>query len=910
MTVARTQCLATAGLLIALLALAPPCAIAATPTTEAERKTLQANESPESLWTEGDWWRDPNAYERNWERMKARGLRYYDPKHYAWGQERNPGRSVIILDPPLPRTIKDDSRVQVEWFYTILGEDGKTETATATASAIVKWAETLRPQDPDGVPITRHYRLVGTGPTLLRQDNARRRIAQELLYAYQNGTDWRYEASGASVHRAMYTNPDIFESRATAQAAIERLGLSGAHWRNQIAHGNTRTESRIKEANRRFLQLMTQAQDHAPRALRTPWDPILLIDGKYLLTGGLIPRIDLLLQTANRIIRLQTEKLGQSHVHGRPTIIDGDELVVQGQRIRLTGIRVPPNAWCARYGMAQCAARARRQLKNLARNRRFMCVWPHSDTVAAGAQPARCEFRVHELKPCRDAARCSVSKRMVGAGWALAATIDGEFGELEHKAARLRRGMWRYIPATARNDAPRNLPPTPLEALMATNRSAIAWGNEQAPGPATILVLDPPLPRSDAQDAVELELYSTMIDDDGASHTDQCARELVLKFWWPSIEKAKAPVSLTHRLVDEGPGLDNRHHESRRRIAELVIGGAWYMNQDDERGLTVITKTLEHLQTRKVRQFTETDMKDILTAAGIKTGEWEDDAKEEIDTARTGANARWSHLAHQYLERLGRTARTATPLGRGASPIIVIDGRYLMTMTTTWRQRGLKATTRLFQTANSVIRHRIETNPSGKTETRENDKEENTMNYTAAALATAIVLGGACGTGTTNEAAAGEFPNWKGKWERDRGTAEVVDEAHIRMKDSGRVFRILGIGRLEDPEQARIAKDGIAKLVEGKKLDCQWLPGPAAEGNPMAAAPDGTPFSTCGVRMVNYATCRRESCLLPMMVVTNGYGIPEGGAWEQRSPNATKAMGKLKAREAEARHQKIGLWTE
>ena len=290
----------------------------------------------------------------------------------------------------------------------------------------------------------------------------------------------------------------------------------------------------------------------------------------------------------------------------------------------------------------------------------------------------------------------------------------------------------------------------------ATDRTAIAWSNEHAPDPATIMVLDPPLPRSGIHDAVEVELYSTMIDDDGASHMDQCARELVLKVWWPSIEKAKAPVSLTHRLVDEGPGLDSRYHESRRRIAELVIGGAWYMNQDDERGLTVIRRTLEHLQTHKVREFTETDIKEILTAPGIERGEWEGDAKAQIDTARTRANARWAHLAEQYLDRLGRTARTAAPLGRDASPIIVVDGRYLMTMNTIGEQGGLKTSERLFQTVNSLIRKQLELHNNGERRAM--------MNYTAATLMAAAVALGGC------------VPNQQGRRNRHRtGSVSKVE---------------------------------------------------------------------------------------------------------------------------------------
>ena len=836
--------LVTAGILIAALVL--PSTTAA--TTEAELKALQANESPESLWTDGDWWRDPKAYERHWQRRQAKWLN----KHYEWGAESDPSRRVLILDPPLPRTNQGEKRVQVEWFYAPLGQNG-TETASATANILAKWAQTLRPWDPDGVPVTMHHRLVGRGPTLLRQHDTRRRIAQELLYSHTDGTDWRYDASGASVHRAMYTHPDILESRATARAAIERLGLAETD-------DKARVERRITASNQRFLELMTRARDQNPRAVRTPWDPILLIDGKYLLTGGLIPRPNLLLRMANRIIRLQTEALSQSHVYGRPQIIDGDELVLQGQRIRLDAIRVPPDTWCARYGLAHCAMRARRALQSTAGNGRLRCAWDTSETVAAGAQPARCEFRLRELWPCRHPAQCSISRRMVATGRALAADTAGELhNDIEHRAARLKRGMWQQIPATARRDAPRGQPRTPVQALRATDRSAITWSNEHAPDPATIMVLDPPLPRSGIHDAVEVELYSTMIDDDGASHMDQCARELVLKVWWPSIEKTKAPVSLKHRLVDEGPGLDSRYHESRRRIGELVTGGAWYMNQDDERGLTVIRRTLEHLQTHKVREFTETDIKEILTAAGIETGEWENDAREEIETARTRANARWAHLAQQYLDRVRWTARTAAPLGRDASPIMVIDGKYLLTMNTIGEQGEMKATERLFQTANRLIRKELEAGNLQRNDVGKTANEERKMNYTAAVLATATAFLIGCGATTMETGGTTDtYPNWKGLWKRVTGPAEISpDAAHIRMKESGDVLRIVGLTPLKGAE-AEKAHRYLSGLIKGKRPSCIWPEKPAAEGDPRAVSKEGYPLASCTIRTQSYrGLCRK-----------------------------------------------------
>ena len=419
------------------------------------------------------------------------------------------------------------------------------------------------------------------------------------------------------------------------------------------------------------------------------------------------------------------------------------------------------------------------------------------------------------------------------------------------------------------------------------------------------MVLDPPLPRSGIHDAVEVELYSTMIDDDGASHMDQCARELVLKVWWPSIEKAKAPVSLTHRLVAEGPGLDSRYHESRRRIAELVIGGAWYMNQDDERGLTVVRRTLEQLQTRKVRQFTETDVKEILTAARIETGEWEDDAREEIDTARTRANARWAHLAQQYLDRVRWTARTAAPLGRDASPIMVIDGRYLVTMNTIGEQGGLQASERLFQTVNSLIRKQLELHNNG---------ERAMMNYTAAALIAAAVALGGCvpnqqdtGTGI---AQTGQYPNWKGLWKRETGPAEISpDAAHIRMKESGEALRIVGLKPLKGAE-AEKAHRYLSELIKGKRPSCIWPEKPAAEGDPRAVSKEGYPLASCTIRTQPYKRCTSFDCNVAHMAMKAGYGRFAGGAWESRLPTGKRGAAARKKMEQNARNALIGMWAE
>ena len=60
-------------------------------------------------------------------------------------------------------------------------------------------------------------------------------------------------------------------------------------------------------------------------------------------------------------------------------------------------------------------------------------------------------------------------------------------------------------------------------------------------------------------------------------------------------------------------------------------------------------------------------------------------------------------MAEQYLEKYRDQARLRSVLGLGASPIVVIDGRHVVTAHSVRRQGGLRATERLFQTVNSLI---------------------------------------------------------------------------------------------------------------------------------------------------------------------------------------------------------------
>lgn len=126
-------------------------------------------------------------------------------------------------------------------------------------------------------------------------------------------------------------------------------------------------------------------------------------------------------------------------VSGTAKAIDGDTVVVAGQRFRLTGIDAPePAQNCAlRNGNSyRCGKVARTALLDLIAGTKMVCV-PIAGTLE-GEPLARCR-----------AGGFDVSRNMVHTGWALAYPPDtSPYTDTEAKARKAKRGLWqgRFIP--------------------------------------------------------------------------------------------------------------------------------------------------------------------------------------------------------------------------------------------------------------------------------------------------------------------------------------------------------------------------------------------------------------------------------------------------------------------------------
>ena len=284
------------------------------------------------------------------------------------------------------------------------------------------------------------------------------------------------------------------------------------------------------------------------------------------------------------------------------------------------------------------------------------------------------------------------------------------------------------------------------KVIARTDRARTIWGLEHQPNGATVLELHPPLPRV-GEGRVEVELFTPFLEDDGVSTGDLYARDIALGAWWPSIEQARLPVSLIHRQIDEGAGLDSRYREYRRAIRELVVEGAWYAEQGDERGLELVRRAMRrHADRARPSPIAAQEIDELLTGAGFDPAGWREATREAVEEARARDHERWNALANQYLAWDGYSDRTS-PLGRISQPIIVVDGRYLVSAMTVSLQGGHRGIERLFQTVNRLIRERIEE--------RKLEKGGRTMNATAIALAATVCIG-LVGCGPTQVADVGK----------------------------------------------------------------------------------------------------------------------------------------------------------
>ena len=295
--------------------------------SEATLKERQESATDQDLWTNGDYWRDQKKWLRTWIRVR-KSFDWLPAEAIGKGKEVRPrAHKVVVLDPPLP-TSTPPGTVQVEWFHAPY--DGKDSHAVwgSMGTQTMLWRNSWNIDRDDGPPVTMIWRMVGKGPNLLRRFNENRRVFQEMVYAWGDG---QFEQGFISAYLALHRwarFQDLATVRSRGQgAAILRLSGTGklknwdtisiSEWWERV--DSKETKARIEETDSRYFEMMTRGIEQNRRLRRVPQDPIILINGKFLLTGQLESNATRLFGMVNWIVREERERTAASAVNHRET---------------------------------------------------------------------------------------------------------------------------------------------------------------------------------------------------------------------------------------------------------------------------------------------------------------------------------------------------------------------------------------------------------------------------------------------------------------------------------------------------------------------------------------------------------------------------------------------------------------
>ena len=244
--------------------------------------------------------------------------------------------------------------------------------------------------------------------------------------------------------------------------------------------------------------------------------------------------------------------------------------------------------------------------------------------------------------------------------------------------------------------------------LKRTAERPVKWGDELRATRSNMLVLDPPLKKGSGPGTVHVEVFQRLIDDDGHSVASIHAKAFTVIEWFGELlEQEDLPVTLNDYTVGKGPGLSEEFEDARAMLQEMTEILSWRFPGAEDPETAALGRRLLRMgmkgQLRNVKR--RVDMERLIRDAGIDEEKWEKAAKGIRDKWIPHIDRRWKDLAETALSQFPGVF-DAIP-----DPIILIDGKCLITQNTMRRQGGMHAPQRVLRAANWVIRRQWERLP-------------------------------------------------------------------------------------------------------------------------------------------------------------------------------------------------------
>ena len=257
-----------------------------------------------------------------------------------------------------------------------------------------------------------------------------------------------------------------------------------------------------------------------------------------------------------------------------------------------------------------------------------------------------------------------------------------------------------------------------LNQIKEINEKEIMWGKERDATPSTYVLLDPPLARPKLEEPVEaghivVEWFNTYLDPDGTNEGSKEVYKAINRHWIPDVHNNSGPIGtsgytwIRKWIVTEGRGLDPYWNKKREQTQEIILGILKYLEEGasiekKHLGNKIFLKWGEEYLSGYPSLNNEEDTRRIIKEAGESWKEWKRMTSEYVEERRKKARDRWELMAKRAEEQFEGVFDSFP------HPIILIEGKYLLTLNTVRRQGGRKAAERLFQIANRLIREEAE----------------------------------------------------------------------------------------------------------------------------------------------------------------------------------------------------------
>ena len=230
--------------------------------------------------------------------------------------------------------------------------------------------------------------------------------------------------------------------------------------------------------------------------------------------------------------------------------------------------------------------------------------------------------------------------------------------------------------------------------LKRMTESNIEWGDELRAHGSNMIVLDPAWHGGTDPGKVSVEVFQRWVDDDGKSIASIHARKFVFIDWFTRLRlQDDVPVTLLAYTIGSGPGLSEEFADANEILQEadltLMIG---YRGSKQPEVATLRKQILKMGMEGTLRTVDrEVDLLRLVRRAGLDEEEWERKAKKRREGLIPAINERWRQVAEAAMAQMPNVFY-AVP-----DPVIVIDGKYLVTQNTVRRQGGMDAPQRVNQ---------------------------------------------------------------------------------------------------------------------------------------------------------------------------------------------------------------------